>query len=178
MMEGSILVYIKIKTITLATVLSLSGSINVFAVEPTELSETKLDTISESCDGAIKSLKALQKSDTRVRTSIGPVYDKLQNKFIVPLNVRLVSNNFSIPDLITIQAKFATKKTNFYKDFTKYSQHLEDLIAIGCKTSPSDFYKQLEIVREKRKIVHEDVEELNEISNDYKIKLSSLEIEL
>ena len=168
----------KIKSLAFAIILGLASPINVFAVGSTEPSEAKLDIISKSCDKTVKSLKDLQKSDTRTRTSIGPVYEKLQNKFIVPLNVRLVSNSFSIPELITVQAEFVASKATFYQDFTKYSQYLEDLIAIDCKTSPSDFYKQLELVREKRSIVHQDVKNLNEILSDYKIKLSSLEIDL
>ena len=127
-----------------------------------------------TCDQARKSLLALQKDDTRVRTSLGPIYDKIQNDFIVPLNIRLINNNLPIPELITTQVDFALGKTTFYKDFTSYSQSLEELLSVDCKNEPDNFLSKLPQVRTKREKVHTDILKLDQLISAYRNNVISL----
>lgn len=165
MMGGNILVSTKIKIFFTAATMSLIGS-PVFAEEK-PLSEDKRGAISQYCETTRQTLKNLQKSDARIRTNIGSTYEVLQSRFMIPFNTRLINNNFSIAELSTVQSDFVTLKNTFHNDFTSYSQALDDLIAADCKNNPDGFYKQLITVRDKRKIIHDEVSNLNTLARKY-----------
>lgn len=137
---------------SIVLVLSLVFSSSVLAI-----SDKKEEAIMKKCDSIHESLKATQKADARLRSSLGPRFEAVLFKFITPLNIRLVENNMSNVDLIDNQNDFATARMNFTVDYTLYQQGLEELVAINCKTEPERFYKKLEIVRKRRAIMSQDV---------------------
>lgn len=115
------------------------------------------EAIVSHCSSIKDDLKNLQKADSRVRIYLGGYYETILTKFITPLNVRLVENNLSTAGLVENQNNFAGGKVVFASDFVAYQQELENLINIDCKKEPEEFYKKLEIVREKRKTMVQDV---------------------
>ena len=55
------------------------------------------------------------------------------------------------------QNDFAAAKTLFANDFVTYQQNLDGLIGVDCKKEPEKFYDNLKIVRQKRKVMTQDV---------------------
>ena len=117
--------------------------------------------ISANCSSIRQNLKNLQRSDSRARTYFGAIYETFSSKYLRPLNLRLVNNDISSPDLVKLQTAFATARTNFSEDFIDYSKALEDLIATDCRLEPEVFYEKLVKTREKRALVAKDIKELN-----------------
>lgn len=115
-------------------------------------------------------LKKVQKEDARVRVYLGGYYEAILTKFITPLNVRLVENNLSNASLVENQNKFVETKTTFVNDFIKYQQELEELVGIDCKDSSEVFYDKLQVVRQKRKIMAQDVLKMRSLISEH-IKL-------
>ncbi len=128
------------------------------------LSEVQQGAISQNCATIKQSLTQLQKVDSRTRSYLGTTYETLANKFITPLNLRLVKNNR--PTLSSIQSDFSGEQNKFKTSYTDYMKELESLIAIDCKTSPQDFYSKLEKVREKRLKLRETTIKLSKIADD------------
>lgn len=160
------MVSLRFKIIFTAFLLALP-TVPVFAEEE-KLSEEKLGAISQYCETTRQTLKSIQKSDTKVRTSLGPTFERLQTKFITPLNVSLVNQNFSVPEFIAAQAEFANLKSSFNKNFTSYSLSLDELISTDCKNNPESFYEKLKVVRAKRETLYYDIISIKEILEDYK----------
>ena len=77
------------------------------------------------------------------------------------MNLRLVNNDISSPDLIDLQTSLAAARLDFSDDFIAYSKTLEELISIDCRLEPENFYKKLIITREKRAKVAADVKTIN-----------------
>ncbi len=144
------------------------AAIAILLASSSNLVFASADFSSQTCTNVKKTLKTIQKNDTKTRTTIGPIYEKLQTKFIKPFNVRLVNNSLSISELITIQAEYASKRADFYQDFTSYSQSLEEMLALDCKNNLDLFSAKLTAVRTKREKVRDDVDELNQLISEYR----------
>lgn len=151
----------------IAVVLQLLGANLASAVEVT--SEQSAAVVSH-CDTIREDLKRIQKEDARVRVYMGGYYEAILTKFITPLNVRLVENNLSSAGLVENQNSFVDTRALFVSDFVSYQQGLEELVGMDCKEKPGEFYKELQIVRQKRKIVSQDVLKMRSLISEH-IKL-------
>lgn len=121
------------------------------------ISKSQEKAITDYCVEIKDNLKNLQKTDARARVYLGGYYESILSKFITPLNVRLVENNLSNADSVENQNDFADAKTLFSNDFISYQQNLEELVGMDCADKPGEFYEKLVKVRQKRKIVEQDV---------------------
>lgn len=128
------------------------------------------EVIAKKCDVIRDNLKKVQKEDAKVRVYLGGYYDVILMRFITPLNVRLVENNLSSAGLVENQNDFAGTKTLFANDFVKYQQELEELVGMDCEKEPEKFYDKLVIVRQKRKIMAQDVLKMRSLISEH-IKL-------
>lgn len=146
------------------------------AVPVSALNERQTSAISQNCPTIKQSLVQLQKVDSKTRTYLGTTYETLVNKFITPLNLRLVKNNR--PTLSSIQSKFTDEQTHFKDEYTTYMRELEELIAIDCQNSPQDFYKKLETVRKKRAELRETTTKLSKYANEQYSAVKKLQEEL
>ena len=148
---------------TTAIISTFVFTMPVFATEtPAKLTKDQSARISANCSSIRQTLKNLQRSDSRARTYFGAIYETFSSKYLKPLNLRLVNNDISSPDLVKVQTSFATARANFSEDFINYSKSLEDLIATDCRLEPEAFYEKLVKTREKRTLVAKDVKELND----------------
>jgi len=120
------------------------------------ISEEKLDLIETRCDAIKDDLKKVQREDAKVRVHLGGKYDAILNRFIMPLNVKLVEKNLSNADFVENQNNFVDAKTAFSSDYISYQQQLEELVAMDCKKEPEEFYEKLVKVRQKRKTMDQD----------------------
>ena len=142
---------------------------NVMAEEDgaeTGLSESQRSAIVDHCDTFKNDLRNLQRLDSRVRVYLGRYYETILTKFVTPLNLRLVENNLSDVKLIENQTNLVAKRSEFVDDFTKYSQTLEELIGIDCKTEPERFYERLVVTRERRVKVNKDVKRMRDLTGE------------
>lgn len=132
-------------------------------VAPTAaLSDIERDAISQNCSTIQQTLGQLQKIDSRTRTYLGTTYETIFNKFITPLNLRLVKNN--LPTLSALQTEFSIEQAKFRDAYTNYMRDLEALIAIDCRLNPDGFYEQLILTRAKREDLRESTAKLTELA--------------
>lgn len=136
----------------------------VLAVPAEGLSEEQAAAISQNCPAMQQSLRQLQKVDSRTRTYLGTTYESILNKFIIPLNLRLVKNN--LPTNVQLQANFIAGQNQFKTAYTDYMRELEGLIGTECRVEPQGFYDKLEIVRQRRADLNASVEHLSNLAKD------------
>lgn len=147
-------------------VLWLVGSValSLIITTPAEgIEAQKLEAVTENCHTIKRSLDQLQKVDSRTRTYLGTTYETIANRFITPLNLRLVKNNR--PTLSEIQSDFSAAQVKFRDAYTTYMRELEGLIAIDCRSRAEEFYSQLIIVRGKRADLRNTTDELSQLAN-------------
>jgi len=126
------------------------------------LSKAEANAISSNCSTIKQSLSQLQKVDSKTRTYLGTTYEAIANKFITPLNLRLVHNNR--PTLSDIQSEFSSAQVTFRDSYTDYMREMENLINTDCQAEPEKFYDQLKVVRERREKVRLATEKLRKLT--------------
>lgn len=131
--------------------------------ESESLSDAKLGYLSQYCETIKQNLKRLAVSDSKTRTYFGGVYEILSSKFITPLNVRLIKNDYSLSEFVELQSSFASSRSKFSADFIDYSKSLEELTVFDCKTNPGEFYSKLEKTRKKRESLRKDLKTLDSL---------------
>ena len=155
----------KIIALFLAGTLSLSY---VLSASATDLTDKQKSTIVASCSSIKSNLKSIQHLDARTRTYYGRYYENIFTDYMVALNTRLVKNSTSDSDLAKIQSDFSSTRNDFNSDYIDYSKTFEELIAIDCVNSPSDFYSTLKKVQEKRAKIVTDIKKLSKIITDFR----------
>lgn len=138
-------------------------AVSFVAVPCFAITEDQGKVIADKCSEIKEQLKTVQKNDARTRVHLGGRYETILTKFMTPLNVRLLENNLSNVELVENQNDFAGAKTLFNNDYINYQQDLEELVAMDCKKEPTGFYEKLDKVRQKRKIVEQDVLKLRNL---------------
>ena len=132
------------------------------------------NSIKENCSSIKETLVSLQHTDARHRLNVGRYYEIILNKFIVPLNLRLVDNNTTNAELVANQSNFSETRAKFNNDYIIYQQNLEELVAINCEEEPVKFYEKLETTREKRKAVRQDMAKLKTLADKQMSLVSGL----
>lgn len=140
------------------------------------ISEEQSGAISQHCGTIKQSLAQLQRADSRTRTYLGTTYETIINKFITPLNLRLVKNNFS--PFTTLQSNFISEQNKFKEAYTDYMRELEGLIATDCQAHPQDFYSKLQTVRAKRSTLHKTAVNMQKLADEQYAAVKKLREEL
>lgn len=130
------------------------------------ISDVQKTSVADNCSAIKDNLKKVQKLDAKARVFLGGHYEAILNKYLTPLNVRLVENNISNVGLIENQNNFGKTKALFASDFINYQQGLEELIAMDCKNNPEGFYDKLVKVRQKRKVVEQDILKMRQMLSE------------
>ncbi len=151
---------------------------SIFSSSVYAISESQKNTISQYCASIVQSLKKLQRADVDNRVKLGSRYETAISKFMTPLNLRIVKNNLSMPELADLQKDFADRRIDFNNDFTTYSKLLKELISIDCQNQPEDFYSKLSETRKAREAVRKDVIFLNDTLRTYKLTVEKFKKEL
>lgn len=138
------------------------------------LSNDQAENLKANCSSIKNSLKQIQNSDRNTRISIGYTYQTILADFITPLNVRLIKNNSSDPNLSQIQNQFVTLREDFNHKYIEYSQELESLLNIDCSNEPVAFYHRLESTRNKRSEIITLAEDINKAIDQHQSSVNSL----
>lgn len=128
------------------------------------ISNEQSKAISQNCVAIKQTLGQLQRVDSRARIYLGTTYEAIANRFIIPLNLRLIKNNRTI--LSSIQSDFNTEQGNFRSAYTDYMREMEVLVGIDCQVEPEAFYYQLITVRDKRSILHTTAKKLSDLADE------------
>ncbi len=155
--------------IFLAGIFALTASISPASA----LSALQQGAISQHCGTITQSLSTLRRADSQTRIYLGSYYESLLKKFIIPLNIRLTKTN---PDtyLMDLQNRFTDTRNNFSQQFIKYSQKLDELIAVDCRTNPASFYRSLGHVRAERQKLAEITAIMSGIIDEHIIAVQNL----
>lgn len=138
------------------------------AVKHKTLNDNYIGAISQNCSSIKVRLQRIQKDDARNRVHLGAQYETIANSLMLNLNLRLIKNNLASAELTKLQTSFVSEQKRFKDDYIGYSQELENVLKIDCRTEPTKFYYQLEIVRAKRDDVDASMRRLRGLITEHR----------
>lgn len=133
----------------------------------TNLTDEQRDRISSECSQIKGSLSQLHASDALLRVNRGQAYEAFSNKLMTPFNTRLNTAGFDNKAMTTHTSQYALALAKFRTDYILYEQKLAAALKIDCQQKPGEFYKAILEARELRATVHEDVQKLHRVIDDY-----------
>jgi hypothetical protein len=124
--------------------------------------------IRANCVSIKSTLNQLHASDALLRVNRGQIYESMASNLMDRFNSRLGSNSLDNKAMLTVTSSYRTALTNFRTDYIAYEQRLSQALRIDCENQPSSFYNTLQSTRELRAKVHEDVNKLHQLIDDYR----------
>lgn len=134
----------------------------------TVLTEDQLSRIKANCLAIKNGLTQLQASDALLRVNRGQMYEALGSKLMNNFNTRLANNSFDARGLQVVSGNYQTALGDFRSDYQAYERKLSSLIKIDCRQEPAAFHVAVEETRALRTEVHEDVQRLHQLIDDYR----------
>ena len=131
------------------------------------LSSRQISTISTKCDLIHNSLQSVSANDARIYVNLSKYYEIINNRFIVPLNLRLTRNNIPNTELAELQVKFANARAELKSTYLDYQRLLEELKSFNCTDRPEEFYSRLKIVRKKRDTLANHTVTIRNMTTEY-----------
>lgn len=138
------------------------------AQSPSPLTDAQRQQIIENCVPAKSTLTQLHASDALLRVNRGQLYESTASKFMDRFNDRLGSNSLDNKAMTTVTGSYRTQLTTFRSDYIEYERKLSAALAVDCTTKPVEFYSIVEEARTLRKKVHNDVNKLHQLIDDYR----------
>lgn len=151
---------------------------STFAVDHRSLSEDEIGAISQNCSSIKVRLQRVQRDDAKNRVYLGSQYESVATRLMLNLNLRLVKNGMANALLAEQQTTFMSERDRFKNDFIGYSQEFETLLNMNCKDEPEAFYRQLEVVRDKRADIDASMKRLKDITALHRQTIRDLKDEL
>lgn len=152
----------------------LSGVSYIALAEPEVLDDKHIDQIKANCVLVDNTLNQLHTSDALLRVNRGQVYESIQTKLMVKLNARLANNKIDNKELIEISNQYKAALNQFRTDYVSYEEQLTKAIDIDCQAQPQLYYQTILSVRDRRKLVHADIVNLNQQIDKYALVVDNL----
>lgn len=150
-----------------ATVL---GSTQVSA--QTTLTSEQLKKISANCTSIQASLSQLKATDALLRVNRGQVYEAMATKLMDRFNSRLTNNDLDARGTTVVTDSYRAALNKFRSDYSAYEHLLVAATKVDCSSQPAEFHAAIELARDARSTVHDDVLSLHQYINDYRSAVS------
>lgn len=132
-----------------------------------DVTNEQLQRISTNCVSIKSNLAQLHASDALLRVNRGQVYELMASKLMERFNDRLASNKLDNKAMTTITTQYRTTLNTFRADYISYEQKMSEALKIDCTKNADSFYYTVSDARSLRATVHDDVQKLHRIIDDY-----------
>lgn len=136
--------------------------------QSTQLTQAQIEHIRSNCTSTKSTLTQLHASDALLRVNRGQVYESMASKLMEPFNSRLSNNRLDSKATSVVTGSYRTALDNFRNDYKNYEEKLSKAIRSDCTNDPEAFYYTIEEARLLRTKVHEDVNKLHRLIDDYR----------
>lgn len=131
------------------------------------LTSSEEEYIKANCQSIKSILNQLHVSDALLRVNRGQLYQSIVTKLMDRFNLRLSTNSINNDQFVRITNDYRLAFKTFSDSYVAYEQQLSRALAVDCQRQPSDFRTEIAKSRELRLAVHDNVNNLNELVNDY-----------
>jgi hypothetical protein len=153
-----------------AVIFSILGSVSASA--QATLTDDQLQKISANCLTIKSTLNQLKATDALLRVNRGQMYEAMVSKLMERFNGRLTNNDLDARATTVVASSYRTALQKFRDDYSTYERLLVAAIAVDCSTKPAEFHAAVELARDARFTVHDDVNSLHRYIDDYRSAVS------
>ena len=151
---------------------SLLWSATAQAQQSPELTKEQENRISVNCVSMKSTVTQLHATDALLRVNRGQIYESMASNLMERFNSRLGSNSLDNKAMLTVTGSYRSALTKFRTDYISYEQKLSQALRIDCVSQPAAFYSVLQEARALRETVHEDVDRLHQLIDDYRTSVN------
>lgn len=126
------------------------------------------NNVTMDCTAVKAKLVKIHESDGLTRVNAGQLYDSVANKLMARLNSKIAEQRLDGGKLFTYAAEFERHLTAFRDAYRTYESAMTQLIKSDCDAYPQNFYYLLEVVRQKRQLVQQEVTALYDAARAYR----------
>ena len=141
---------------------------NVHAQEGALMTEEHIVRIRSNCVEAQSSLNQLHASDALLRVNQGRQYELISTRLMAPFNSRVALNKLDGTNLTAAAVDYERELAAFRVNYKSYEESMSKALKINCTNQPVSFYDNVGDARAKRKVVHTNTVNLNNIIQKYK----------
>lgn len=163
------------RVITAAIVATLLVSPQAaWAVDPTELTNDRIEYIRNNCGDTQTALGGIRATDKVAYINIGQQLDTLSNRLMVPMNSRVALNKLDGVALAKTTVDFNAEIKKFQSLYREYEQSVETTVGMGCYNQPVEFYDNLTALLQKRAQVRASLEKLSLLVAQYRTNVEAV----
>lgn len=170
--QVGILERVKYRVLLVALVLTIATAGVFIGVQQASaqatLTDAQREAIRTNCVSIKNTLNQLKVSDALLRVNRGQVYESMRSKLMDRFNGRLESKGLDNRGVGVVTGSYASALDAFRSNYVTYERQLASTIRIDCTQDPDSFRAALQLAREKRTIVHDDVNRLHALIDDYR----------
>ena len=148
--------------------LSFSWATVVSAQSSESLTAEEVEGIRTNCVSINNTVNQLHASDALLRVNRGQIYESMASSLMDRFNDRLRNNSLDNMAMTTVTDSYRNALNTFRSHYINYEQKLSQALRINCSAEPAKFYQTLQEARVLRATVHEDVNKLHDLINDYR----------
>lgn len=158
--------------------LGLAGVSSAYAQSSQpDLSDEHRARISGNCSSALSSLSRLHATDALLRVNRGQLYESMSTKLMARFNSRITLNRLDGTSLVATTSNYERALATFRSDYQAYEQQMSVTLRSNCQEQPQAFYYAVADTREKRQKVHQDVQRLHSLIDEYATHIDSFQQE-
>lgn len=134
----------------------------------TQLSPEDESRVRANCVSIKATVAQLHATDALLRVNRGQIYESMASNLMDRFNDRLGSNSLDNKGMLAVTGSYRSALNTFRADYIAYEQKLSQALRIDCENQTGSFYTSLQSARELRTKVHDDVNKLHALIDDYR----------
>ena len=138
------------------------------AQEAPQITPEQTERVRSNCVALKTTVNQLHASDALLRVNRGQMYESMASGLMDKFNGRLGSNGLDNKAMTSVTGSYRGALNTFRANYIAYEQKISQALRIDCMDKPAEFYATLQEARVLRMKVHEDVDKLHELINDYR----------
>ncbi len=158
----------KNRVIIIIAIVSLILSGSKIAYADNMLSDSKIQSIKDSCKNIEVQIRKIRSKDALKRVKLGGQYENLSNNLMARFNARIALNHMTSINLSSLAVEFNRNLQYFKNNYQNYEREITNLTKISCSKEPNNFYDQLIRVRKAKDEVNFNMDKLLKVAENYK----------
>lgn len=132
------------------------------------LSAEQIELMSRYCTEARGHLERLHYSDALLRVNLGQRYENISKRLMAPMNSRIALAGEDGVAMSETTVDFNEELAEFRSNYQSYDTDVDDVMGINCREQPVQFYQEIQVARQKREQVNNNVQELSKLIKQYR----------
>lgn len=143
----------------------------------TTLSDDHLERIRQNCVAAQSTLDRIHVNDALNR-NYGSRYEQISLRLMARFNSLVALDRLDGLELSAITLRYDDQFRTFRASYIEYERSMARTLQINCVNQPAEFHASVQVARELRQKLHQDVVTLTDLLKEYKAEFEDFAREI